>query len=109
MHMQCILSVCILFLFKKENTNLHPVRDSNSIPQRYLFPGCASLPIAPQGILASVDLRKLSNSLLSHLACIVYIPGVFCSSIHSNICLSYFYGNFCLRIICLGSVGIPSD
>src|SRR6218665_2502232 len=88
------MSVCILFLFKKENKNLHPVRDSNSVPQRYLFPGCASLPIAPQRILACVELRKLPISLVCHLACIAYIPGVFCNSVYSNICLSYFLWKF---------------
>src|SRR6218665_2555061 len=49
---------------KKKKKNLHPARDSNSIPQRYLFPCCASLSTAPHGILKLIELKLLLKSLL---------------------------------------------
>src|SRR6218665_1677826 len=78
------VSVFYYFCLKKKKKNLHPARDSNSIPQRYLVPCLASLSIAPHSILASVELKLLLNSLIYSLTCIVYIHDVFCISIYNN-------------------------
>src|SRR6218665_1038240 len=66
---QCIcnkycVSVFYYFYLKKKKKNLHRVRDSNSLPQRYLIPWCAPLSMSPRGILTSEEIESLLNSLI---------------------------------------------
>src|SRR6218665_1790654 len=105
-----ILSVCILlFLFKKEKEKFTscPGFELNTATLLgsllCLSINCATRhPYVDRTKIVTYVTALLTGVNCLHSWCVLYLYTII-------ICLSYFYGNFCLKIVSLSTVGSPSD